>query len=130
MNKVTAIVIVSIVCAVLAFIERMYLIKKGKAPPKRLTSALLNTFAIFPRGIVLELKRALNSDLKPKNRLNALINLFIIAFILTVAIVESVFMLACNPFGGNMSAYCSIGTFAIGIFGALIATHISMYASL
>ncbi len=95
--------------------------------PKSLTSELINVFAIIPRGLVRELRRVLNSDLKTEDRLKALINVIIVALFLISAIIGSVVMLVYTPFGGKICAYCSIGIFASGFFSALVATNISIH---
>lgn len=127
MNATTAVFIVIILAMIFAFIVKVYSIKMRRPVPKSLLSELLNVFGIILRGIVHELKRAFDSDLKPEDRLKALINVIIVALFLITGIFGSVALLVYTPFGGKMCAVCAVIILALGLTTALIAASISIH---
>lgn len=127
MTVITATLIIILVAMFLAFLIRLYSIKKGISIPRSLSSQLINIFGLIPRGIVRELKKVLNSGLKHEERLKALINVTLVALFLIVAIVGSMVLLVYTPFGGPMCVRCAFKLCALGFISAVVVADISIH---
>ena len=126
MTAITAMFILLLVAMFFALLVRLYSIKKGKPTSKSISSQLINLFGIIPRGLVRELRKVLNSGLKPEYRLKAFINLFLVALFLVVAIAVSIVFLVYRPFGGEMCLRCARDIGALGFICSLLIANISI----
>jgi len=122
MNVITAIVIIVVLSMFFAFLVRIHSINKGRPIPKTLSSQLIDIFAIIPRGFVRELRRVLNSNLKPEQRLNALINVILVILFPTASIVGALVLLVYAPFGGQL---CVLGAILLLMLGLTVAKAVA-----
>jgi len=127
MNVVTATVIVLLLFMFFAFLVRIHSINKGRPIPKSLTSELAKVFAIIPRGLVRELRKVLNSELRAEERLKGLINLILVISFIIASVVGSMVLLVYTPFGGKTCIWCALILCVLGFIIALAVADISIH---